>query len=321
MPRRCHTDPSFPALIQSQDEIVHRDQALDAGLTRRAIDYRLGTHEWSTLLPGVYLTRPGEAHRRQLLIAAVLFAGPESAIDGPDACRFHGIKSAPVDDSAVHVVLPWGTPIRSRGFVVVRRTIFPIPIVRTDRVRYVDAATAAIAASRLVGADRTALAIMSEVLQRRLTTYDELVRAHIQGQRRNARRGDAAIAYLGAGIRSTPEADFLRLVSASTVLPRPLLNPTLRLPGGRVVSPDALFVDAGLVHETNGRLAHERADLFEQMQQRHDLMTAAGLTILHNSPRRLVTHGREVIGEIEACYRQLAGRGLPRGVAVLSMAA
>ena len=147
------------------------------------------------------------------------------------------------------------------------------------------------------------------------------MRAHVQGPRRNARLGDAAIAYLGAGIRSTPEADFLRLVAASTVLPHPLCNATLRLPGGRLVSPDALFVDAGLVHETNGRQAHERADLLEQMQERHDAMTADGLMVLHNSPRRLATHGREAIAEVERCYLRLAGRGLPDGIEIVSLAA
>ena len=135
-------------LIRGQDEVLHRDQALLAGLTRRAIDYRLGNGEWSVLLPDVYLTRTGEPHRRQMLVAALLFAGPDSAVDGPDAGRFHGITSAAVDDSIVYVVVPWGASARTRGYVVVRRTTAPIHVVRTEKLRYVDAATAAISTSR-----------------------------------------------------------------------------------------------------------------------------------------------------------------------------
>jgi len=62
------------------------------------------------------------------LVAALLFAGPDAAIDGADACRFHGIKAVAVDDDHVHVVVPWGSAARSRGFVTVRRTLAPIEI-------------------------------------------------------------------------------------------------------------------------------------------------------------------------------------------------
>jgi len=87
------------------------------------------------------------------------------------------------------------------------------------------------------------------------------------------------------------------------------------------VSPDALALDAGLVHETNGRRAHARQDLFEDMQERHDAMTAAGLTVLHNSPRRLATQPRIAIAEFVECHRRLAGRGLPPGVELVRAAA
>ena len=44
-------------------------------------------------------------------------------------------------------------------------------------------------------------------------------------------------------------------------------------------------------------------------------MTEAGLTVLHNSPQRIWSRGREVIAQIERCYARLAGRGLPPGLA------
>ena len=320
MPRRCTTDPRLPALLSHQDGVLHRTQALESGLTRRAIGHRLGSGAWQVLLPYVYLTHSGEPSRRQLLIAAQLYAGPRSAIDGADACRWHGILAVALNESVVHVVEPWGEPARSTHFVVVRRTLAAIPVVTSDRLRYVDAATAVIAASRRMRSDRAVLAALSDALQRNKVSYDELVTAHIQGSPRNARRADRAIAYLGAGARSAPEADFLRLAAASTVLPSPICNAILRLPGGRLISPDALYDDAGVVHETNGRSAHEREDLFEDMQERHDAMTAAGLIVFHNSPRRLASHGRQVITEVERAYALHAGRGLPAGVELLRLA-
>ena len=146
------------------------------------------------------------------------------------------------------------------------------------------------------------------------------MRAHVRATPRNATLVDEVLAELGTGVASLPENDFRRLVEASSTLPTPLYNCLLRLPCGRLVSPDALFDEAGLVHETNGRSAHEREDLFGDMQERHDAMTAAGLTVLHNPPQRLVTRGREAIAEVERCYERLAGRGMTAGVQILRLA-
>jgi hypothetical protein len=320
MPTRCATDPLFPALLTFQDFVIHRDQALARGLTRDSIRYRLRTREWQLLVPDVYLTHPGEPSRRQMLIAALLFAGDSAAIDGADACRFHGIKAVVVDDELVHVVVPWGSHARSRGFVVVRRTLAPITAVSTDLIRYVDPATAVIAATRRMTNRRSVLAALSDALQREVTTYDELVKAHVQGPPRNSRYADDALHDLGAGTRSVPEADFRHLALASTVLPDVEYNIWLRLVCGRIVCIDALIVSSALAHETNGRAAHEREDLFEDMQERHDAITTSGITVLHNAPNRIRLRGREVITQVERCHQMYDGRGLPPGVEILPMA-
>ncbi len=254
------------------------------------------------------------------MIAALLYAGPRAAIDGADACRFHGVRAVVPDEDRIDVVIPWGDPARSRQFLRVRRTVAPFTVVTTDRLRYLAAPAAVVAAARRLKQERAVTALLGDALQRRIVTFDELVTAHIQGSPHHARLTDRALAALGSGALSAPEVDFVNLVAASLVLPRPLCNPLLRLPGGRVLSPDALFPDARLVHETNGRAAHARADQFADMQERHDALTAAGFTVLHNTPRRLRLHGREVIAEVERCYARLEGSGLPPGVTMLSLA-
>lgn len=249
MPRRCATDPRLPGLIAAQDHLLHRDQALAAGLTPRAIGHRLQEGQWRLLLPDVYLTHPGEPSRRQ------------------------------------------------------------------------QPATAVVAATRRMTSRRSVLAAFSEAAQRRIVTVEELRRAHIEGPPRNSRFGDAALAALTAGTRSAPEEDFRRLVGASSLLPPAEFNVWLRLPGGRVVCADALFHSSAVIHETNGRRAHAREDLFEDMQERHDALTAAGFVVLHNSPRRLREHAREVVAQVERCHLKYEGRGLPEGVEVLPIAA
>jgi very-short-patch-repair endonuclease len=96
-----------------------------------------------------------------------------------------------------------------------------------------------------------------------------------------------------------------------------MLNSLIVLPCGRRVSPDALWEQAALVHETNGREFHAGHDDFDSMQERHDAMTAAGLTVLHSSPRQLRDDAARVVAQVEACYLRGAGKGLPPGIVIL----
>jgi very-short-patch-repair endonuclease len=168
---------------------------------------------------------------------------------------------------------------------------------------------------------RRVSACLSEALQRGLTTYDDLVSAHVHGSPRNSRLARDALEALGAGARSAPEADFRRLVMTSPMLPGVEFNAWLRLPSGRVVCVDALIPSSAVVHETNGRQAHAREDLFEDMQERHDALTASGFTVVHNSSRRIRSHGREVLAQVERCHELYDGRGMPPGVYRLASAA
>ena len=321
MPRTIAVAVGFGALLESQDWVVSRQQAVAQGLTRHAIAGRISRDGWQILLPSVYLCHPGEPSRRQMLIAALLYAGDGAAIDAADACRYYGIKAIPIEEDVVRVVAPWHGCARSYGYVRVRRTVRPIVTRSTHRLRYVDPAAAVIAACRLMKSERAVVAALSDAVARGVVTEPDLLRAHALGSPRNARLTGAALEHVVAGVRSAPEADARTILDASDVLPQPAYNWLLELPGGRRISPDALFPDAGLIHETNGRRAHARDDLFEDMQERHDVMTAAGLTVLHNSPRRLYRAGPQVLAEVEQCYRRLAGSGLPPGVEVLRMAA
>jgi hypothetical protein len=320
MPSAIAISDHLRALQEAQDWVLSRRQAMAHGLTRHAIGHRLAG-QWQILLLSVYLCHPGEASRRQMLIGALLYAGDEAAVDAADACRFHGIRAVALDEEIVHVVVPWGTSARSHSFVKVRRTTRPFDVVATGRLRYVQPATAVVAACRAMTIQRLAVAALSDAVQRRIVSADELLRAHAVGSPRNAALTGHALEHIVVGIRSAPEADARVILESSEIMPQPIYNCLLRLPCGRLISPDALIVEAGLVHETNGRRPHARQDLFEDMQERHDVMTAAGLTVLHNPPGRLLRAGPLVLGEVERCYLRLAGRGLPPGVEIVRMAA
>ncbi|HEX3706330.1 MAG TPA: hypothetical protein VHV76_06835 [Mycobacteriales bacterium] len=255
-----------------------------------------------------------------MLVAALLYAGTGSAIDGVDACRFHGLRAITHDEDFVHVAVPRGATARSTGFVIVRQTGSLIATESTTMLRYVDPATAAISAARRMSRPRAILAALSDVLQRNLATYDELLGAHLDGPPRNSRLAGEALEQLGHGILSVAEADFRKIAAKSKILPPLEFNVWLRLRCGRVLCVDALIQSSAVVHEINGRIAHAREDLFEDMQERHDALTASGLTVLHNAPRRVLRSGDDVIGQLEKCHLVYEGRGMPEGVEVIARA-
>jgi hypothetical protein len=215
--------------------------------------------------------------------------------------------------------VPLAVAVRSRGFVTIRRTAAGFSVVATDRLRYVDAATAVVAATRDMSTERSVLAALSDALQRNITADEQLVAAHRHGGRRNSRLAESALEHLGVGARSVPEADFRRIAS-STVPPEARYNALLCLPGGRRVCVDALIESSAVIHERNGRLAHQRQDLFGDMQERHDELTAAGFTVLHSPPVRIQRNGPEVLRQVELCHERYAGRGLPDGVTLIHIA-
>ena len=135
MPRTLQLDPGFTHLLAAQDQVVTRRQAQAAGLNNDAIAHRAAYSGWCELLPNVFLTHRGEPARRQRLVAALLWAGPDAAIDHRDACRFHGITGVAVDDDFVYVVVPANSGRRSTSFVRVRRSASPFRVVRTTHLR------------------------------------------------------------------------------------------------------------------------------------------------------------------------------------------
>jgi len=92
MPRTIKPTPLLLEVLRRQDGVATTGQLVAGGLSRRAVDNRVQRGRWRRLLPGIVLTSPAEATRRQLLVAAWLWVGAAGAIDGVDACVWYGLK-------------------------------------------------------------------------------------------------------------------------------------------------------------------------------------------------------------------------------------
>ena len=111
------------------------------------------------------------------------------------------------------------------------------------------------------------------------------------------------------GIRSPAEAD-LRMLIRTSGLPQPLYNPKLYLPDGLFLAqPDAWWPDYGVAAEVDSREWHLSPADWEATMARHARMSAAGIVVLHFSPRQQRDQPAAVIGTIAGALR--AGRPLP----------
>ena len=319
MPRRVEFTPALIALIRAQDGVITAGQLLQHGVGRDPVKHRVGRGHWQRLLPGVLLTHGGEPTRRQRMIAASLWTGEESAIDGMSACAHFGLKLPAFNPELVHMAAPFGeTSARSRDWVKVRRSLGEIEVVRTDRLRYVVEPIALLVAAREARSKDAAIAILSRGLQTGLTTTLELQAARLMLGHKWCRRLDAALAAVGVGLRSPAESNLRDLAATSLVLPEPRWNQWLDLgDGGCPVCADALWKDAGMLHEVNGRDYHAWGEAYESTSARTERVTTAGLVHTQSTPLRLLREGPVVLANLERTYLRNDGRGMPPGVRLI----
>lgn len=83
---------SWQETAEQQDGVLARRQALAAGMTAAAWEWKLGTDRWRLALPGVAVAHNGPPSERQLAWAACLHAGEESAVSGDALLRLLGMK-------------------------------------------------------------------------------------------------------------------------------------------------------------------------------------------------------------------------------------
>ena len=82
---------TWQEVLERQDGVLARHQALDFGLTKHQWDRRLATNRWRCLLPGVAVHHNGGTTERQRAWAAVLHAGTGAVLSGDAALALAGL--------------------------------------------------------------------------------------------------------------------------------------------------------------------------------------------------------------------------------------
>lgn len=291
---------SLRAVIDAQDGLVTRRQALEHGLSAASIRHRLsGSGSWQRLASGIYATFTGPVATRHRVRALLLYAGPAGVLSGGVACHAYGLAYVPerapllvlVPNAVQRAVNPLGRVERTRAMP--RTRMLDDYVVASPERSAVDAC-------RWAGSLRGARALLCELVQRGLSTPQRLALEAARPAWENSERVRLATRDVIAGCRSAPECDLRDLVQRSSVLGEPIWN--LPLPGvtGDPLIPDAYWDDAGVVVEIDSAEWHQFGDAVAATERRRARYAALGKVVLSVAPRRLREEPAAVLAEIEA---------------------
>lgn len=222
-----HPPPSGP-VVAGRERVTSRGELLAAGLANSTITHRTGPHgPWQRLLPGVVLLRRGTPTRRERLLGAVTYAGPDSVVTGLAALEVYGLRTARLlgdrTGPAVHVLVPHGRRRRPHGFVVVERTR-GLPPPRTVRgLPLAPPVRALLDACRRMDRPEDVRELVGDVLQHGGVGPDELAAALGAAVRQRTAPGGAVREEMAAGVLLAARAR-ARLVISRAGLPEPLYD-------------------------------------------------------------------------------------------------
>ena len=129
---------------------------------------------WQLLLPATVMLNNGAPSRDQLVLAGLLYAGPNSVVTGIEAVRRHGARRGPEPGELVHLLVPHTRQPASARYVVVERTWRMPEAVRRGGIPLAPVARAAIDGARRLASPREATELLADVVQRGLCAVADL---------------------------------------------------------------------------------------------------------------------------------------------------
>ena len=115
------------------EDVIGIDELVARGVPERTA-YRRTQDDgpWTLLAPATFLLSNGDPTRRQLEIAALVYAGDGAMITGLDGARHFGVRAGDLP-ATIHVLIPWHRSVLSTTRFTVERTRRPPrPIIRND---------------------------------------------------------------------------------------------------------------------------------------------------------------------------------------------
>ena len=252
-------------LLEHQDGVIARRQALAAGMTATMVARLIRRRAWVQVHPGVYVNHTGPMAWRQRAWAAVLACWP-AALDGRSALRAHeGPGFRGDDQAAIEVVVDERRRIKAPAGIRLRRSRRYQDAVQANlnppRLRYDEAIIDL--AGRAVD-DLAAIAVLADACGGRRTTAARL-RSQLDRLTRVRRRSWLATILddVADGTCSVLEHGYLARVERPHGLPRGLRQVATTGPAGRPMFRDVVYGGTRprwrQIVELDGRLFHSSA--------------------------------------------------------------
>ena len=300
------TRTRWSRLAEVQSGIVSRGQIVELGLTATQAKANLNAGRWRRMLPGVYATFTGPVDPIGMAWAAVLYAGPGSAVAGRAALWLWSGLDEPPDTVAVAV--PESRRVR------------PQPGIRVERRRGLNGAAAlslrhpSARPARLrleevlldqtrVGTASSAVDLVLGATQRRLTTAAHLRRS-IEARPRLRWRGvlREALADVQDGVASPLEARYRHDVERRHRLPAGARNRPEPRPGGGHRYRDVRYRDWRVIVELDGREAHPTHEAFRDLHRDNSSAVVGDVTLRYGW-RDVAANPCAVAGQVAAVLR------------------
>jgi Transcriptional regulator, AbiEi antitoxin len=299
---------SLADLLDRQQGVLSRGQALNAGLSRHTIAARLDSGRWQRLHRGVFAAFSGPIPRSALFWGAVLRAGDDAVLSYQTAAEIWKLSDQP--SSSIHVSIPkQAGPVSIPGLILHYSSRLPVARhpARLPPQTKVEETVLDLADMARTAEDAVAWAI--KACQRRLTTPERITNTLADRNRARWRRDLAdAITEVRAGVHSPLELRYLRDVERRHGLPRGDRQ-VLTIRGGTRQYHDVRYTEYGVCVELDGVTAHP-AESREYEARRDNANTLKGLRTLRYGWVRVAYHACSVALEVADLLRQRGWQGV-----------
>jgi very-short-patch-repair endonuclease len=297
-------------LIDVQQGVLTRDQAIRAGLSRHSITARVETGRWQRLHRGVFVTFSGPVPRVSQLWGAVLRGGEDAVLSHHTAAELWGLSDVP--SASMHVTVP-----RQAGPLVIPDVVLhysarlpgarhPARLPPQTKLEETVLDLAGVSASA-----EDAAAWPIKACQRRLTTPARIADA-LEERTRMRWRGDVAdaIAMHQAGVHSPFELRYFRDVERRHGLLRGDRQVLVTRGSARQYL-DVRYTGYGVIVELDGVLAHSPENK-NRDARRDNANTLNGYLTLRYAWAAVAYHACETAIEVFTLLRRNGYQGALR---------
>jgi hypothetical protein len=282
-----------PELIRSVavDNIAHVHEMMRLGIPEATIYRRCRAGgPWTLMAPATVRLGTGTPTRRELVRAALVYAGPRAVLTGLDAARAHRLRRGELPD-AVHLLIPSELRVHATKIVRIERTRrIPTPPRIRDGFPVAPIERCLLDVARTMTDESDIAALLSEPVQRRLILPEVLVAELDAGCRKGSSTPRAVLRAVTTGARSAAEFDFLRWWNAHPELRRHtlVLNVRISVHGALLGIADGFLPELGLVLPIDSTEQHFMTpEQVAETERQHRAYRSAGLHVYGLRPMRM----------------------------------